>query len=204
MPSTHWQLHSGAGWWTNVCIQKYQHWSVAFWSPLVSVSSDRHRSCRLNHAWAPLWRDWCCTDWASHRFWWPALQMLCERQCKWSGHNHAWFTNHGRLHDLLITRHSHYSKRGLPDNIETYGLISGLWTSTFALGAFVGPSVSGALFDSIGFRKATIFVIACHSIVACILIIILALERKPQPYKELASTESLIKNHDGLFYNDKK
>lgn len=51
-------------------------------------------------------------------------------------------------------------KHGLPDNIETYGLISGLWTSTFALGAFIGPSVSGALYDSIGFRESTIFVIS--------------------------------------------
>lgn len=51
-------------------------------------------------------------------------------------------------------------QNGLPDNIETYGVISGLWTSTFALGAFIGPSVSGALYDSIGFREATIFVIS--------------------------------------------
>lgn len=57
--------------------------------------------------------------------------------------------------DALRTSISH----GLPDNIETYGLISGLWTSTFALGAFIGPSVSGALYDSIGFRESTIFVI---------------------------------------------
>lgn len=51
-------------------------------------------------------------------------------------------------------------RHGLPDNIETYGVISGLWTSTFALGAFIGPSVSGALYDSIGFRESTIFVIS--------------------------------------------
>ena len=52
-----------------------------------------------------------------------------------------------------------YRKKGLPDTIETYGLISGLWTSTFALGAFIGPSVSGALYDSIGFRRATFFIV---------------------------------------------
>lgn len=97
-----------------------------------------------------------------------------------------------------------FSRRGFPDNIETYGLISGLWTSTFALGAFFGPSVSGALFDSVGFRKATIFVIGIHVFVAFILIIILTLERNPQPYKQLSSNESLIKGHDGLFYNEKK
>jgi len=94
-------------------------------------------------------------------------------------------------------------KCGLPDNIETYGLISGLWTSAFALGAFVGPSVSGALFDSVGFRKATIFVISCHTLVAFILILFLLLERTPKPYKELSSTESLLKGHDGIVYNEK-
>lgn len=50
-------------------------------------------------------------------------------------------------------------KHGLPNNIETYGLISGLWTSTFAFGAFVGPSVSGCLFDTVGFRASTLFII---------------------------------------------
>lgn len=47
----------------------------------------------------------------------------------------------------------------MPDSIETYGLISGLWTSTFALGAFIGPTISGYLYDAIGFRAATIFII---------------------------------------------
>lgn len=47
----------------------------------------------------------------------------------------------------------------MPDSIETYGLISGLWTSTFALGAFIGPTVSGFLFEHIGFRHATIFIV---------------------------------------------
>ena len=30
---------------------------------------------------------------------------------------------------------------GLPDTIDTYGIVSGLWTSVFALGAFVGGEV---------------------------------------------------------------
>ncbi|CAG9576127.1 unnamed protein product [Danaus chrysippus] len=51
---------------------------------------------------------------------------------------------------------------GLPNSIETYGLVSGMWTSTFALGAFIGPTVSGLLFDSIGFRNSTQFVVILH------------------------------------------
>ncbi|CAH0698792.1 unnamed protein product [Spodoptera exigua] len=54
---------------------------------------------------------------------------------------------------------------GLPNSIETYGLVSGMWTSTFALGAFIGPTVSGLLFDSIGFRSSTLFVFILHLIV---------------------------------------
>jgi len=40
---------------------------------------------------------------------------------------------------------------GFPDNLNTYALISSLWTSTFALGAFVGPSVAGVLVDHFSF-----------------------------------------------------
>lgn len=33
-----------------------------------------------------------------------------------------------------------------------------MWMSTFALGAFVGPSVAGVLIDHFGFRNGTYFV----------------------------------------------
>jgi len=41
--------------------------------------------------------------------------------------------------------HREAVKHGFPDNIHTYALISSLWTATFALGAFVGPSIAGVL-----------------------------------------------------------
>uniref|UniRef100_U5EXX6 Putative mfs-type transporter n=1 Tax=Corethrella appendiculata TaxID=1370023 RepID=U5EXX6_9DIPT len=89
-------------------------------------------------------------------------------------------------------------KKGLSDNIETYGLISGLWTSTFAFGAFVGPSVSGFLYDMIGFRGSTIFIIALHLLVGLIIILFVCCDKSsssaPAKYKELSSTESLLKN----------
>ena len=34
--------------------------------------------------------------------------------------------------------HKEAIRNGFPDNLSTYGLISGMWTSTFALGAFIG------------------------------------------------------------------
>ncbi|KAI5642354.1 major facilitator superfamily domain-containing protein [Phthorimaea operculella] len=59
---------------------------------------------------------------------------------------------------------------GLPNTIETYGLVSGMWTSTFALGAFIGPTLSGLLFDSIGFRNSTVFIFILH---ICVMLIVL-------------------------------
>ncbi|XP_075981386.1 MFS-type transporter SLC18B1-like [Anticarsia gemmatalis] len=59
---------------------------------------------------------------------------------------------------------------GLPNSIETYGLVSGMWTSTFALGAFIGPTVSGFLFDYIGFRNSTMFIFVLHCVVAMLML----------------------------------
>lgn len=47
------------------------------------------------------------------------------------------------------------SKTGLPDDIQTYSLVSGVWTSMFALGAFTGATCSGLLYDIVGFRMGT-------------------------------------------------
>lgn len=59
----------------------------------------------------------------------------------------------------------YFSQHGFANNLETYGLISGLWTSTFALGAFIGPSIAGILYDVVGFRAATVFVVVLSAIV---------------------------------------
>ena len=60
------------------------------------------------------------------------------------------------------------SAHGFPNNLETYGLISGLWTSTFALGAFIGPSVGGILMDWVGFRSGSMFVVGLNAVVVSI------------------------------------
>ncbi len=48
---------------------------------------------------------------------------------------------------------------GFPNTTQTHGVISGLWGSAFAFGAFVGPTVSGVLFEAVGFAWGTLFVI---------------------------------------------
>merc|ERR1711981_1560238 len=58
---------------------------------------------------------------------------------------------------------------GFPDTIDTYGLVSGLWTSVFALGAFVGPALAGILFDAVGFPWATMLIIGNEIVVMILL-----------------------------------
>eukprot|EP00092_Neocalanus_flemingeri_P107350 GFUD01137792.1.p1 GENE.GFUD01137792.1~~GFUD01137792.1.p1 ORF type:complete len:280 (+),score=82.29 GFUD01137792.1:238-1077(+) len=41
---------------------------------------------------------------------------------------------------------------GLPDSLEVQSVVSGLFTSSFALGNFCGPTVSGILYDAVGFN----------------------------------------------------
>ncbi|CAL4152634.1 unnamed protein product [Meganyctiphanes norvegica] len=45
---------------------------------------------------------------------------------------------------------------GFPDNTETHGLVSGVFTSTFSLGLFVGSSAGGIALDYFGFRMGSI------------------------------------------------
>lgn len=53
-----------------------------------------------------------------------------------------------------------------PDDV--YAIISGIWTSSFALGNFIGPTVGGILVGSMGFRNSTT-VFQAASGVLCIL-----------------------------------
>ena len=89
------------------------------------------------------------------------------------------------------------SEHGFPDNIQTYGLVSGLWTSTFALGAGIGPFISGLLYDYVGFRKAVIFIIVTQLLVGLITSLFLIYSSKrarsrAKLYKELDPHEPLI------------
>ncbi|XP_015604899.1 MFS-type transporter SLC18B1 [Cephus cinctus] len=81
---------------------------------------------------------------------------------------------------------------GFPNNLETYGLISGLWTSTFALGAFIGPSIAGILLDTIGFRNASMFIVLLHLIVGIVATLFLTCcNSGPKPYTEVGSHEDI-------------
>ncbi|KAL3282205.1 hypothetical protein HHI36_005399 [Cryptolaemus montrouzieri] len=94
--------------------------------------------------------------------------------------------------DALRTSIAH----GLPNNLETYGLVSGLWTSTFALGAFIGPSISGILYDNVGFRHATMFIVAVHLVVGFIVAVFMIYNRAVPSYVELKD-EKLLSSAEG-------
>ncbi|CAI6348688.1 unnamed protein product [Macrosiphum euphorbiae] len=68
---------------------------------------------------------------------------------------------------------------GFPNDIHTYGLFSGIWTSSFALGAFLGPSIAGVLYDMVGFENGTYFEISLHVVLGVMLTFFVCLEQRP-------------------------
>lgn len=77
-----------------------------------------------------------------------------------------------------------------PNNIETFGLVSGLWTSAFALGAFIGPSVAGVLYDNAGFRNASMLIFALHIVVGLVTVCFLCTSRTKSAYIEIKEEKS--------------
>ncbi|XP_046424029.1 MFS-type transporter SLC18B1-like isoform X3 [Neodiprion fabricii] len=91
-----------------------------------------------------------------------------------------------------LPRRAEPRAHGFSNNLETYGLISGLWTSTFALGAFIGPSIAGILLDTIGFRNASMFIVILHLLVAIVASISLSCcTGGPKPYTEIGSRDDI-------------
>ncbi|KDR14079.1 MFS-type transporter SLC18B1-like [Zootermopsis nevadensis] len=71
--------------------------------------------------------------------------------------------------------------KGFPDDMTTYGMVSGLWTSFFSLGAFVGPSVGGVLYDTVGFRSGTLFPVTTHILVFVSTVCFVLVEKRSRP-----------------------
>ena len=53
---------------------------------------------------------------------------------------------------------------GFPNDLSTFGLVSGCWTSFFAFGAFFGPTCAGSLLDAFGFRNASMFIVGFNGL----------------------------------------
>lgn len=48
---------------------------------------------------------------------------------------------------------------GMPNDMKTHAVVSGMFTSVLSMGMFLGPSVGGILFEAVGFRWGSLFVI---------------------------------------------
>ncbi|XP_042898560.1 MFS-type transporter SLC18B1 isoform X1 [Parasteatoda tepidariorum] len=77
----------------------------------------------------------------------------------------------------------HTVERGFPDNVGTYGLVSGILFSVSCFGAFFGPSIGGFLIDSVGYEYATFVVVIGQSAVTVILVSRLLYKRKTRNKK---------------------
>ncbi|XP_059175202.1 MFS-type transporter SLC18B1-like [Physella acuta] len=66
---------------------------------------------------------------------------------------------------------------GLPDSLNTYGLVSGLFNSMFCLGAFIGPTIGGALVEQIGFYYGSTLISGFYLFVMIITAIFFGLRR---------------------------
>ncbi|XP_050309517.1 MFS-type transporter SLC18B1-like [Anthonomus grandis grandis] len=86
---------------------------------------------------------------------------------------------------------------GFPNNLETYALVSGLWTSSFALGAFIGPSIAGILYDTVGFRYASLFIVVIHLIVGIATVIFLGVAKPPPSYVEIKDEKISDEDYGG-------
>ncbi|CAL4105577.1 unnamed protein product, partial [Meganyctiphanes norvegica] len=54
---------------------------------------------------------------------------------------------------------------GFPDDLSTYGLVSGLWAMFFYSGAFIGPSAGGFMIDNLGFDWSSFALMCTHLVV---------------------------------------
>lgn len=86
---------------------------------------------------------------------------------------------------------------GFPDTIDTYGLISGLWTSVFAFGAFLGPVVGGFLYSAVTFDWAILMIIIMELISLVFLITFVlfsSCSSSQDPYTSLDQSSSNIES----------
>ncbi|XP_052252223.1 MFS-type transporter SLC18B1-like [Dreissena polymorpha] len=67
---------------------------------------------------------------------------------------------------------------GMENNLDTYGKCSGFFNSSFAFGAFLGPTIGGFLVDQLGFPWASCGIALLLGIGALLMLIYMCLVRK--------------------------
>lgn len=57
---------------------------------------------------------------------------------------------------------------GYPNDLRTQGLISGLFSLVYSLGAMIGPVTGGVVYDYMGFEMATFFVVVMFVVIGSV------------------------------------
>ncbi|XP_054157780.1 MFS-type transporter SLC18B1-like [Oppia nitens] len=58
------------------------------------------------------------------------------------------------------------SKSGFPDNVSTYSVVSGIFSSAMAMGSAIGPGIGGYMLGQMGYRWATVPIVGLQLFVA--------------------------------------
>ncbi|KAI8777067.1 MFS-type transporter SLC18B1 [Biomphalaria glabrata] len=94
---------------------------------------------------------------------------------------------------------------GFPDNLSTFGMVSGLFNATYCLGAFIGPTVGGALIEEVGFAYGSTIIAALFFFVMIVTSVYFGVRRlrhksdiQMTKYTDLSSTpqQTLWSNED--------
>ena len=59
---------------------------------------------------------------------------------------------------FISSLHDSIHRRGFPDDISTYGMVSAMFFTACSIGAFIGPSLGGFLLETIGYRKGLLVI----------------------------------------------
>ncbi|KAF4522396.1 hypothetical protein B566_EDAN012979 [Ephemera danica] len=81
---------------------------------------------------------------------------------------------------------------GFGDGLPTHGLVAGLWASSFSLGAFIGPSLAGVLFDMAGFRLATYFVLVSQFVTMLVVLMLPQCNKFAKKFKSPVCCEEKV------------
>ncbi len=74
-------------------------------------------------------------------------------------------------------------RMGFSADIDTYLLISGMWSTSFYLGNFLGPTIAGVLVGSYGFRTASVVFFAFFVAIVAVDLVELAYNVKTKRHK---------------------
>lgn len=75
-------------------------------------------------------------------------------------------------------------KRGFPDDLSTYGLVSSVFTVSHSMGAFVGPTLGGYLLDTMGYRMGTMVLLGNEVLLIIALCAYVAVHRQRSQDRE--------------------